>query len=170
MVPSPPAKHATDETRESKVFTTVPYTADLTYPSHLFRALLLRRLRLPLSLHVPVDQGHFEAEAFTPLERAAARVCREAGARVSTHTLISDLNIPTVHRIDNRRIEVIANGLPLWGGSQLAIDTTIVSPLTSQAAPGNTEDKTQARHYGMREGPKNGNLSIQVAAAWSFLE
>ena len=44
-------------------------------------------------------------------------------------------NISTVHRIDNRRIEVIANGLPLWAGNQLAIDTTIVSPLTSQAAP-----------------------------------
>ena len=27
-----------------------------------------------------------------------------------------------------RRIEVIANGLPLWGGAQLAVDTTLVSP------------------------------------------
>ena len=39
--------------------------------------------------------------------------------------------------------------------------------------PGNAEDHTQARHYGMREGPKNGrtqNSSNQVAAAWSFLE
>ena len=52
----------------------------------------------------------------THLERAAPRVRREAGARVSTRTLLSELNIPTVHRIENRRIEVIANGLPLWGG------------------------------------------------------
>ena len=39
--------------------------------------------------------------------------------------------------------------------------------------PGNTEDNTQARHYEMREGPKNRctqNSSNQVAAAWSFLE
>eukprot|EP00439_Symbiodinium_sp_Y106_P043344 s3708_g5.t1 len=31
---------------------------------------------------------------------------------------------------DERRIEVVANGLPLWHGSQLALDATIVSPLT----------------------------------------
>ena len=136
----------------SRVFTTVPYTADFTYPSHLFRVLLLRRLRLPLPLTARACRCRRALDPLgdhraacprsgalrsrgTPLERAAARVCREAGARVTTHTLLSDLNIPTVHRIDNRRIEVIANGLPLWGGSQLAIDTTIVSPLTSQAAP-----------------------------------
>ena len=29
-----------------------------------------------------------------------------------------------------RRIEVVANGLPSWHGSQLALDATIVSPLT----------------------------------------
>ena len=47
------------------------------------------------------------------MEWAAARVCREAGARVTTHTLLSDLNVPSVDRFDNRGIEVIANGLPL---------------------------------------------------------
>ena len=36
-----------------------------------------------------------------------------------------------VSRFDDRRIEVIANGLPLWNGAQLAVDTTIVSPLTA---------------------------------------
>ena len=30
---------------------------------------------------------------------------------------------------DARRIEVVANGLPLWHGSQLALDATILSPL-----------------------------------------
>ena len=46
-------------------------------------------------------------------------------------------------------------------------------PSPAKQHPGNTEDNTQARHYGMREGPKNGraqNLSIQLAATWSFLE
>ena len=58
----------------SRVFTTVPYTADFTYPSHVFRALLLRSLRLSLPLTARAcqcrrtvqharDQGHFEAEA-----------------------------------------------------------------------------------------------------------
>ena len=39
---------------------------------------------------------------------------------------------------DARRIEVVANGLPLWHGAQLAIDATIVSPVTrtGSARPG----------------------------------
>ena len=75
------------------------------------------------------------AESGGALERAAARVCREAGARVTTHTLLSDLNVPSVDRFDNRRIEVIANGLPLHHGAQLAVDTALASPLTSAGQP-----------------------------------
>ena len=70
-----------------------------------------------------------------PLERAAATICREAGARVTTHTRVADLNIDQLHRHDDRRIEVIANGLNLWGGAQLAVDTTLVSPLTQDGQP-----------------------------------
>ena len=70
-----------------------------------------------------------------PLERAAARVCREAGARVATNVLVSDLNVSRTNRLDNRRIEVIAHGLPLHNGAQLAVDTTMVSPLTSSGEP-----------------------------------
>ncbi|OLQ08844.1 hypothetical protein AK812_SmicGene7597 [Symbiodinium microadriaticum] len=44
------------------------------------------------------------------------------------HTL-ADMNLD-VPVADERRIEVVANGLPLWHGSQLALDATIVSPLT----------------------------------------
>ena len=57
------------------------------------------------------------------------------------------------------------------GRNLLAIDTAIVSPLTSKLHPDTTEDNTQERHHGMREGPRNGraqNSSSQVAAAWSF--
>ena len=39
--------------------------------------------------------------------------------------------VVAVSRFDDRLIEVIANGLPLWNGAQLAVDTTIVSPLTA---------------------------------------
>ena len=94
----------------SKVFTTVPYTAHFTYPNHLFRVLLLRRLRLPLPLTARACRcrralnplGDHRAACprsgalrsrGTPLERAAARFCREGGAPVTTHTLLSDLNI-----------------------------------------------------------------------------
>ena len=136
----------------SRAFTTIPYTNDFAYPSHLFRILLLRRLRLPLPLFARTCRcrrtfdslgDHRAACAQSgvlrsrggPLERAAARVCREAGARVTTHTRLADLNVQHVQHIDDRRIEVIANGLPLWGGAQLAVDTTLVSPLTRAGEP-----------------------------------
>ena len=36
-----------------------------------------------------------------------------------------------LERQNDRPIEVIANGLPLWGGAQLAVDTTLLSPDTA---------------------------------------
>jgi hypothetical protein len=43
---------------------------------------------------------------------------------------LRDLNLPGVGVSDGRRLEVVANGLPLYHGAQIAIDTTFVSPLT----------------------------------------
>ena len=55
------------------------------------------------------------------VESAGARICREAGARVSTNVFVRDLDLaaPNVH--DARRLEIIPRG------AQLAIDTTLVS-------------------------------------------
>ena len=61
-----------------------------------------------------------------PLERAAARVCREGGARVATNVFLRDMNVD-VPLTDSRRIEALANGLLLWQGAQAAVDTTFVS-------------------------------------------
>ena len=69
-----------------------------------------------------------------PFERAAARVCCQAGATVQQHVLLQDLNVEP-ERLDERRIEVIANGLPFWNGTQVAVDTTLVAQLTSAGAP-----------------------------------
>ena len=120
----------------SRILAALPSCHELTLDSPVFRALLLRRLRLPLPLDAaacrcrrPVDplgdhraacprSGILRSRGL-PLERAAARVCREAGVIVACHVLVRDLNIYP-ERLDDRRIEVIANGLPLWGGAQLA--------------------------------------------------
>ena len=64
-----------------------------------------------------------------PFERMLARVGREAGARVRMHVLVRDLDVPGVHPDDGRKIEVIMEGTPLYGGRQLAVDATLVSPL-----------------------------------------
>ena len=39
------------------------------------------------------------------------------------------MDLEGVHVLDGRRLEVVADGLTLWHGAQLAIDTTLVSPL-----------------------------------------
>ena len=127
-----------------RVFTTIPYGPESTYSSEHFRLLILRRLRLPLPLSARTCRcrrtldplgDHRSACAQSGLlrRRGRPRICFEAGARVTTNTRVADLNISSVHCFDDRRIEVIANGLPLWGGCHLAVDTT-----SSPAFPGGT--------------------------------
>ena len=112
----------------SRTFTLLPTSPELLFEPAHFPALLLRRLRLPLPhttarcrCHRPHDQladhraacphsGALRTRGMA-LEKAMARVCRKAGAAVSTNVLVRDLNT-TTHRTDERRIEVIANALP----------------------------------------------------------
>ena len=63
------------------------------------------------------------------MESAVARICREGGARVSTNVMVRDLDLLGTSVTDGRRLEVVADGLPLFGGAQLALDATLVSPL-----------------------------------------
>ena len=69
-----------------------------------------------------------------PLECAAAQICREAGARVTTNVLVRDMDLAHFNALDSRRLEVVADGLTLWRGAQLAVDTTLVSPLSRNGA------------------------------------
>ena len=171
----------------SRAFTTIPYSDDLSFPSHLFRILLLRRLRLPLPLtersrrcrRVLDPLGDLRAACprsgvlrgrGCALERAAARNCREAGTRVTTNTLLTDLNIPSRHRLDQRRSEVIANGLPLYHGAQIAVDTTLVSPLTASSQPRRRQGTFAGLHWQMPGVPRNEttqSLSNPIAATSS---
>ena len=112
----------------------------------LFRVLLLRRLRLPLSLSSrwcrcgrPLDSFDHHRQACPragvlgrrrfAVESAAARVCREAGGRVTVNMMVRDMDLGLPHAHDSRRLEIVADGLPLFSGMQLAVDTTLVSPL-----------------------------------------
>ena len=73
-----------------------------------------------------------------------ARICREAGARVRTNVMVRDLDLGAFDQLDGRRLEIIADGLPLWRGAQLAIDTTLVSPIRA--------DEATRRHAAHRDG------------------
>ena len=114
-----------------------------------FRTLLLERLRLPLPLADatcegcgrPLDERGFHRAACpcsgrlkrraTPVERAVARICREAGAVVRTEARLKDMNLG-IAAADGRRIDVLAQGLPCRSGAQLAVDVTLRSPVTAR--------------------------------------
>ena len=63
-----------------------------------------------------------------------ARICREAGATVRTNVRLRDMNV-AVPAGDERRIEIVAQGLPRQRGAQLAIDVTLRSPLGADGQP-----------------------------------
>ena len=54
---------------------------------------------------------------------------------MSTNTPLTDLNIEHSTRPDDRRMEVLVNGLTLWGGTPLAKNTALVSALTRDGQP-----------------------------------
>ena len=102
--------------------------------SHLFRVLLLRRLRLPLPLCArqyrcgrPLDAfGHHRAACARAgvlgrRPESAARQCSESWRMQCSATLIWS---------HPRRWPA-----PLWGEAQLAVDTTLVSPLHCDGSP-----------------------------------
>ena len=128
-----------------------PTCPSCTMKAHQLQAWIRRRLRWPLPLTERtcacgnrVDElgdhygactrsGRVKARA-TPIERVVAQICREAGARVRPNVKLRDLNI-AVRASDERQIEVIASGLPLFGGSQLAVDVTLRGALSRDGIP-----------------------------------
>ena len=53
------------------------------------------------------------------------------------HVMVRDLDFPVLNATDSRRLEVVVDGLPLFGGSKLAVDTTLVCSLHSDCSPHN---------------------------------
>ena len=162
----------------------------------LFRVLLLRRLRisLPSSRRFcrcgrSLDAfGHHRAACSRAgvlgrrgfaLESAAARICREAGGRVTTNVFVRDLDVAVPNALDGRRLEV-ADGLPLFGGAQLAVDTTLVWPLhadgsrhaaDSDGAVLATARRRKERTYSELVGPESRArlvvLALETGGRWS---
>ena len=103
---------------------TCPVSRLTSFSPQLFRVILLRRLHLPLPLTVrncrcglPLDsRGHHRAACARSgvlggrgwaVENAAARICREAGGRVTTNVMIWGLDLVGPHVDDGRRLEVV---------------------------------------------------------------
>ena len=112
--------------------------------SHLCRVFLLHRLRLPLLFSVRACRcgrfldpfGHHRASCSGfAVESAAARICREGGARVTVNMLVRDMDFPVPNARDARRLEIVADWVPFFGGVQLAVGTSVVSPLHCDGSP-----------------------------------
>ena len=137
----------------STPFVAFPTTKATTFDPQPFRVLILRPtfpslcplatagvavLSTALATTVQLAQWQgFLGEGGSHL-RVQPRVCTGRQAPVRTNVMVRDLDLWPPHRIDNSRLEVVADGLPLHGRAQLAIDTTLVSALTRDgtARPG----------------------------------
>ena len=64
---------------------------------------------------------------------------------------LADMNLP-VPVADARRIEIVCNGLPLWHGAQLAVDTTCVSPSLASASRGRAPTLDPASLFSSQHG------------------
>ena len=124
----------------SEALSVCPSKPEFCIEAGLFRTLVLERLRLPLQVSealcecgIVLDRqgqqraacarsGRLKTRAMAP-ERALARVCREAGATVRRNGRLRDMNV-VVAAHDDRAIEVLATGLPLFFGAELAVDIT----------------------------------------------
>ena len=133
-------------------YTCFPIAPHSRFDPQPFMVLLLRRLWLPLlptarscRCGLPLDScGHHRAACAAAgvlgrrgfaVESAAARICREAGARVSLDVRVQDMDLARPDALDNRRLEIVADGLPLFQGAQLAVDTMLVSALRRDGVP-----------------------------------
>ena len=71
---------------------------------------------------------------------------------------------------DDRRIEVIANGLTFWGGTQLAIDRTLVSPMTETGihadAAVNLQGPRRMTQGRGKKGPTRNSSGVAAADSW----
>ena len=56
------------------------------------------------------------------VERAVARVCREAGGHVATTMFVRNMDLGVPRAADSRRLEVVVDGSFFFGGVQLAVD------------------------------------------------
>ena len=100
------------------------------------------------------------------VESVVARVCREAGGRFTTNVMLRDPDMALPDVADGRRLEVVADGLPLFGGAQLVIDTLLCAPsaetVTRRACRGGRRCCTQASSPTERK-------AVEFAPGWSFL-
>ena len=104
-------------------------------------------------------------------EKTLARVCGEAEATVRCNAKLREMNV-VVAATDEREIEVLASGLPLHHGAQLAVDITLRSALTRYGSACAQADRVNGIVDTRTDETKNTstrNCSRATDAAWLWL-
>ena len=73
------------------------------------------------------------------MERIIAQICREGGGRVRTNVYLRNVNL-RLDTEDDRKLEIVVEGLELYAGAQLAIDATLVSQISCNGSPSHGSD------------------------------
>ena len=87
--------------------------------------------------------------------------------------MVRDLDLAEPNVADARRLEVVADGLPLFGAAQLAIDTTIVSTLHANGEArrvmrmGSRKERTHPKLVGRPRRARLVVLGVEVGGRWS---
>ena len=69
--------------------------------------------------------------------------------------MVRDLDLSQVPGVDGKRSEVVAEGLTLFRGAQLAIDVTLSAHCVATGLPGQVLRPNQVQHSKSREGGRN---------------
>jgi hypothetical protein len=143
----------------------IPTGLDLSLDSPLFALALRRRLLLPLPCGPAAcgscgamldDRGHHALACVrsgwlrrraTGFELAWVQVLKEAGARVRHQPLLRSLAVPGIAPHDGRQLDVVASGLPLFGGRALVGDATLRSPLAGDGSVRDAADRVDGSTF-----------------------
>ena len=93
--------------------------------------------------------------------------CAEAGATVRTNTSHRDTSL-CVPTYDARAIEVLASGLPLHHGAQLAVDITLKSAMGACGGPENLSIESVDHKKKCRMTAKRGFMQNVLRAGENF--
>ena len=163
----------------SAPFTVLRTSRVMRTEAQSFRLLLCRRLCFPIPLSLRTCRCGRQLDSFGH-HRAACQVAGVLGRRgfpsgmcgctglsrsrgTSHHEHARrDMDLGHFDALDARRLEVVADGFTLWRGAQLAIDTTLVSPLKTDGTARN-----RTRPADARRGPTPNSRVKEVGLAWS---
>ena len=102
-----------------------------------------------------------------PLERCAARVCREVGARVTCNTRLADMNL--TGRPSRRGLKLLPTACRFGMASCLLSTPPSCRPCLARECPTSAVDGTQAQRWLWRAAARNEHSQSfcgQIAAAW----